>query len=78
MSVMKAMAMGAIPITSRYAESVVPELTDVYDLGLVSPRVAATQVPVTLLNWRPPTRSTTRGATATCRPSSTPKRATAR
>ena len=51
---MKAMAMGAIPITSRYADSVVPELTDVYDLGPASPRVAATQVPVTLLNWRPP------------------------
>ena len=36
-SVMKAMAMGAIPITSRYADSVVPELTDVHDLGPSTP-----------------------------------------
>ena len=32
-SMMKAMAMGAIPITSRYEGSVLPELTDRFDLG---------------------------------------------
>ena len=37
-SVMKAMALGAIPITSRFAGSVVPELTVHFDLGPATPR----------------------------------------
>ncbi|KAJ1462789.1 glycosyl transferase family 41-domain-containing protein [Pelagophyceae sp. CCMP2097] len=39
-SVMKAMALGAIPVTSRHADSVVPELTRHWDLGPPSPRTA--------------------------------------
>lgn len=53
-SVMKAMAMGAIPITSRHAESVVPELTNTYDLGPVVPRTAESHIPVTLVSMRRP------------------------
>jgi glycosyltransferase involved in cell wall biosynthesis len=32
-TLMKAMAMGAVPITSRFAESTLPELTESFDLG---------------------------------------------
>lgn len=33
MSLIKAMAMGAIPITSRFPNSTLPELTDEWDMG---------------------------------------------
>ncbi|KAH8079204.1 protein N-acetylglucosaminyltransferase [Aureococcus anophagefferens] len=44
-SVMKAMALGAIPITSRFAGSVVPELTVDFDLGPATPRRADAEAP---------------------------------
>jgi hypothetical protein len=36
-TLMKAMAMGAVPITSRFADSTLPELTTVWDLGPQQP-----------------------------------------
>lgn len=47
-TLMKAMAMGAIPLTSRFSESVVPELTIHFDLGPELPRTASTDASVTL------------------------------
>uniref|UniRef100_A0A7S3JQD7 O-GlcNAc transferase C-terminal domain-containing protein n=1 Tax=Aureoumbra lagunensis TaxID=44058 RepID=A0A7S3JQD7_9STRA len=47
-TLMKAMAMGALPITSRYAYSVVPELTVHFDLGPSEPRTVQSDVSITL------------------------------
>lgn len=47
-TLMKAMAMGAIPITSKYANSVVPELSGRFDLGPKTPRRAPTTVSTTI------------------------------
>lgn len=47
-TVMKAMAMGAIPITSRYQDSVVPELTGDFDLGPIVSRNASSEVSITV------------------------------
>ena len=51
-SIMKAMALGAIPVTSRYAGSVVPELTNRFDLGPETPRDADASVSVVLDDLR--------------------------
>ncbi|KAH8055493.1 protein N-acetylglucosaminyltransferase [Aureococcus anophagefferens] len=52
-SVMKAMALGAIPITSRFAGSVVPELTAHFDLGPAAPRRADAEASILLDDLKP-------------------------
>ena len=52
-SVMKAMALGAIPITSRFAGSVVPELTVHFDLGPATPRRADAEASILLDDLKP-------------------------
>ncbi|KAJ8598503.1 hypothetical protein CTAYLR_001371 [Chrysophaeum taylorii] len=53
-TVMKAMAMGAIPVTSRYADSVVPELTVHFDLGPTAPRTAPPEASITPADFSDP------------------------
>ena len=50
---MKAMALGAIPITSRFAGSVVPELTVHFDLGPATPRRADAEASILLDDLKP-------------------------
>jgi len=52
-SVMKAMALGAIPVTSRFAGSVVPELTVHFDLGPATPRRADAEASILLDDLKP-------------------------
>ncbi|KAK7242259.1 protein N-acetylglucosaminyltransferase [Aureococcus anophagefferens] len=52
-SLMKAMALGAIPITSRFAGSVVPELTVRFDLGPATPRRADAEASILLDDLKP-------------------------
>ena len=53
-SIMKAMALGAIPITSRFNGSVVPELTVEYDLGPAGSRDGDAQAGIVLDRHRRP------------------------
>ena len=53
-SIMKAMALGAIPVTSRFRGSVVPELTVEFDLGPAAPRAADSAAGIVLDRHRAP------------------------